>query len=401
MVEPLSAVSPLDGRYAQSTVEVQSFFSESALFEKRTQVEVDWLKAIIVESSICQLDPETKHEVVKTLSGIVENFNIDSAKRIKQLEQETNHDVKAVEYFCKEKLEQALGCDKCEKVLELFHFACTSEDINATAYALMLNGFRSDILVDMMVDLQSKLGSLASLTSECPMLGRTHGQPATPTTLGKEIAVFAFRLNRQVELVRSVPIYGKMAGATGNYNAHIVASKTLDWPQFASSFVKKLGLSWNPLVTQIESHDSIAELSHCMSRVNTILIDLCRDIWGYISLNYFGLKKKESEVGSSTMPHKVNPIDFENAEGNLGLANALFSHFAEKLPISRFQRDLSDSTVLRSLGVAFGHSILAYKSLMKGLDKLVVNDAVLKSELDAHWEVYYGSGTQCHVVTVD
>lgn len=379
----LLALSPLDGRYAAKVDALRPIFSEYGLIRARIRVEVEWLLALAAEPGITELAPFAPAQVHK-LRALAEQFSVEQAARVKQIERTTNHDVKAVEYFIKEQLadDPALG-----PALEFVHFACTSEDINNLSYGLMLSQARREVLLPSLEGIAASLRALAHAQAEQPMLARTHGQTASPTTLGKEMANVVARLERQIRQIAAVELTAKINGAVGNYNAHVVSYPQVDWPAFAQRFVEGLGLVFNPYTTQIEPHDSLAELGDASRRANTILIDLARDIWGYISLGYFRQRLKEGEVGSSTMPHKVNPIDFENAEGNFGVANALFEHFSAKLPISRWQRDLTDSTVLRGLGTAFGHTLVALDSLAKGLDKLTVAPERLQADLDAAWEV--------------
>lgn len=379
----LTALSPLDGRYQSKTAELRPLFSEYGLIRHRVLVEIRWLLALGEHKKIREVPPFAP-AAKKLLDGIIPAFSESDARRVKEIEATTNHDVKAIEYFLKEKTH---GNKEISQCAEFFHFACTSEDINNLAYALMLKQSRDGVLLPRMDKLIAAMTELAGRHADQPMLARTHGQPASPTTLGKEMANFTYRLKRAREHMAEVPILGKINGAVGNYNAHLVAYPEIDWPALARSFVEGLGLDWNPYTTQIEPHDYIAELLDAAARFNTILIDFNRDVWGYISLGYFKQKVVKGEVGSSTMPHKVNPIDFENAEGNLGLANALFRHLAEKLPISRFQRDLTDSTVLRNLGVAFGYMLLACDSCLKGIGKLEVNAERLRQDLDQNWDV--------------
>jgi adenylosuccinate lyase len=382
-LNPLTALSPLDGRYQTKTAELRPLFSEYGLIRHRVLVEIRWLMALADHRKIKEVAPFSA-ATQKLLNGIVADFSEADARRVKEIEAKTNHDVKAIEYFLKEKTR---GNREVARCTEFIHFACTSEDINNLAYALMLKQSRDEVLLPRLDRLIAAMTDLASRHADQPMLARTHGQPASPTTLGKEMANFAYRLKRTRQQVAGVPVLGKINGAVGNYNAHLAAYPELDWPAFARSFVEKLGLDWNPYTTQIEPHDYIAELLDAAARCNTILIDFNRDVWGYISLGYFKQKVVKGEVGSSTMPHKVNPIDFENSEGNLGLANALFRHLAEKLPVSRFQRDLTDSTVLRNLGVAFGYMLLAGDSCLNGIGKLEVNAERLRQDLDQNWEV--------------
>jgi adenylosuccinate lyase len=379
----LLALSPLDGRYASKVDALRPIFSEYGLIRARIQVEVEWLLALAAEPGITELAPFAPAEVRK-LRALAEDFSVEQAARVKEIERTTNHDVKAVEYFIKEQLKDdaALG-----PALEFVHFACTSEDINNLSYGLMLAQARRSVLLPSLEGVAASLRTLAHAQAEQPMLSRTHGQTASPTTLGKEIANVVARLERQIRQIAGVELTAKINGAVGNYNAHVVSYPDVDWQAFAQRFVEGLGLVFNPYTTQIEPHDNVAELGDASRRANTILIDLSRDIWGYISLGYFKQRLKEGEVGSSTMPHKVNPIDFENAEGNFGVANALFEHFSAKLPISRWQRDLTDSTVLRGLGTAFGHTQVALDSLAKGLGKLTVAPERLDADLDAAWEV--------------
>jgi len=378
----LTALSPIDGRYADKTWELREIFSEYGLIRYRVQVEVRWLQALARHSQIAEV-PEFDEDANATLDRIVEAFNLEHAQRVKAIESTTNHDVKAVEYFLKEKV---ANNDSLSEIREFFHFACTSEDINNLSHALMLKDARTVLLsqIDAVIE---AIRELAHGLADQPMLSRTHGQPASPTTVGKEMANVVARLKRQREQLAAVPLLGKINGAVGNYNAHLSAYPEVDWSALACGFVEGLGLSWNPYTTQIEPHDYIAEYFHALERTNTILIDFARDIWGYISVGYFKQKVVKGEVGSSTMPHKVNPIDFENAEGNFGIANAILQHLAMKLPVSRWQRDLTDSTVLRNLGVGAGHSLLAFKSLMKGIGKLEANTAALNADLDDNWEV--------------
>jgi adenylosuccinate lyase len=382
-LNPLTALSPLDGRYQTKTAELRPLFSEYGLIRHRVLVEIRWLMALADHRKIKEVAPFSA-ATQKLLNGIITDFSEADARRVKEIEATTNHDVKAIEYFLKEKTRDNREIARCT---EFIHFACTSEDINNLAYALMLKQSRDEVLLPRLDKLIAAMTDLADRHADQPMLARTHGQPASPTTLGKEMANFAYRLKRARQQVADVPILGKINGAVGNYNAHLAAYPEVDWPALAKSFVEKLGLAWNPYTTQIEPHDYIAELLDASARSNTILIDFNRDVWGYISLGYFKQKVVKGEVGSSTMPHKVNPIDFENSEGNLGLANALFRHLAEKLPVSRFQRDLTDSTVLRNLGVAFGYMLLAGDSCLKGIAKLEVNAERLRQDLDQNWEV--------------
>ena len=380
---PLTAVSPVDGRYAGRAARLRPVFSEYGLIRYRVAVEARWLQALADEAGIVELDP-VGGKPRELLAELAAGLSMEQAVRVKTIEAKTNHDVKAVEYFLKEQLAAA---EPEGRLREFIHFACTSEDINNLAYALMLRDARDGVLAPEQKSLVARLARLAEEHAALAMLSRTHGQAASPTTLGKEFANFAWRLRRLEAGFARVEILGKINGAVGNYNAHLAAYPDVDWPALARKFVESLGLTWNPYTTQIEPHDWIAEYCHALERFNTALLDLCRDFWGYVSLGYFKQKLVAGEVGSSTMPHKVNPIDFENAEGNLGIANALLRHLAEKLPISRWQRDLSDSTVLRNVGVAFGHALLAWDSCLRGLDKLELNAERLAADLDAAWEV--------------
>ena len=383
MTHALLALSPLDGRYASRMDALRPIFSEFGLMQRRLHVEVQWLLALAAESDIAEV-PALSEKARSALLAIAADFSESDGERIKAIERTTNHDVKAIEYFIKERI-----ADDAElrAVSEFVHFACTSEDINNLAYALMLRDARDGVLLPALDRVIASLRNLAHAQAAQPMLSRTHGQTASPTTLGKEVANVVARLQRQRAQIANVELTGKINGAVGNYNAHVIAYPDIDWPAFARRFVDSLGLAFNAYTTQIEPHDCIAEIGDASRRANTILVDLSRDIWGYISLGYFGQRVKEGEIGSSTMPHKVNPIDFENAEGNFGLANALFEHFSAKLPISRWQRDLTDSTVLRALGTAFGHTQVALDSMAKGLSKLTVNPQRLGDDLDASWEV--------------
>ena len=380
---PLTALSPLDGRYAGKVEALRPIFSEFGLMHRRVLVEVRWLLALADEAAVAEvarLDASAR----SFLMTLADGFALQDAERIKAIERTTNHDVKAVEYFLKERIGEH---PELSKAKEFVHFACTSEDINNLAYALMLRDARDSVLLPALDKLLATLKQMAHALAAQSMLARTHGQTASPTTLGKEIANVVARLQRQRAQIAAVALSGKINGAVGNYNAHVVAYPEVDWPALAQKFVESLGLDFNAYTTQIEPHDGIAEISDAIRRANTILIDFCRDIWGYISLGYFRQELRHGEVGSSTMPHKVNPIDFENAEGNLGIANALFVHFAEKLPISRWQRDLTDSTVLRALGTAFGHTQVALESIARGLSKLNAAPERLAADLDASWEV--------------
>ena len=379
----LLALSPLDGRYAAKVDALRPIFSEYGLIRARVRVEVEWLLALAAEPGIVELAPFSAAAQAR-LRALADQLSVADAARVKEIERTTNHDVKAVEYLIKERLKDdaELG-----PALEFVHFACTSEDINNLSYALMLRQARDTVLLPALDDIIARLRALAHEQAAQPMLSRTHGQTASPTTLGKEVANVVARLQRQRAQIAAVELTGKINGAVGNYNAHLVSYPDVDWPAFARRFVEGLGLPFNPYTTQIEPHDNIAELGDAVRRANTVLIDLARDVWGYISLGYFRQKLKEGEIGSSTMPHKVNPIDFENAEGNFGLANALFEHFSAKLPVSRWQRDLTDSTVLRALGTAFGHALIGYDALLRGLGKLSPNPDRLAADLDAAWEV--------------
>ncbi len=379
----LTAVSPIDGRYGGKCTDLRPIFSEFGLIRHRVLVEIRWLQALASHPEIREVPPLSEH-AAKLLNGIVDNFHIEDAQRVKNIERTTNHDVKAVEYFLKEKI---AGNQELERISEFIHFGCTSEDINNLSHALMLREGRGQILIPQMEELIKALKQLAHEHADKPMLCRTHGQPATPSTLGKEMANVAYRLQRQRDQVASVELLGKINGAVGNYNAHIAAYPDLDWPLFARQFVESLGLRWNPYTIQIEPHDYMAELFDAVARFNNITIDFCRDAWSYISLGYFKQKTIAGEVGSSTMPHKVNPIDFENGEGNLGIANALFDHLALKLPVSRWQRDLTDSTVLRNMGVGLAYTSIALQSVMRGISKLEVDQQRLAADLDDNWEV--------------
>lgn len=380
----LTAISPIDGRYGSKTVELRSIFSEFGLLKYRTIVEVRWLQTLAKTAEITEVPPlsDSAHQY---LNALVSNFSLADAERIKAIESVTNHDVKAVEYFLKEKIADH---DELNAISEFIHFACTSEDINNTSHALMIKEARETILLPQLTELVDAIRGLAIEYKDIPLLSRTHGQPASPSTLGKEMANVVYRLERQLKQIADVPLLAKINGAVGNYNAHLSAYPSLDWHKISEDFVSNtLGISWNPYTTQIEPHDYIAELFDAIARFNTILIDFDRDVWGYIALGHFKQKTVAGEIGSSTMPHKVNPIDFENSEGNLGLANAMFGHLAAKLPVSRWQRDLTDSTVLRNLGVGIGYSLIAYGSSLKGIRKLEVNRDNLLTELDQNWEV--------------
>jgi len=380
----LTAISPIDGRYSDKTLPLRPLFSEYGLIRHRVLVEIHWLQALASHPGIVEIPPLSEH-AKHVLRGIMDDFSLEDGQRVKNIERTTNHDVKAVEYFLKEKI---VGNAELESISEFIHFACTSEDINNLAYALILRETRSQALLPLMDELGDVIRRLAHDYAEQAMLSHTHGQPASPTTLGKEMANVAYRLKRQREQLLSIPLLGKLNGAVGNYNAHLAAYPDIDWEGFTRDFVTRdLGLDWNPYTTQIEPHDYMAELFQTITRFNTVLVDFCRDLWGYIALGYFKQKTVAGEIGSSTMPHKVNPIDFENAEGNLGLANALLEHLAGKLPVSRWQRDLTDSTAQRTIGTAFAYSLIAYQSCLKGLDKLEVNTERLLEDLDANWEV--------------
>ncbi|PJJ97973.1 adenylosuccinate lyase [Lysobacteraceae bacterium NML75-0749] len=383
MSHTLTALSPLDGRYSGKVDALRPIFSEYGLIKARVKVEVEWLLALAAHPGIVEL-PAFSAAATERLQALAQSFSVEDAARVKAIEATTNHDVKAVEYFIKERLKDDA---ELAPALEFVHFACTSEDINNLSYALMLRQARAEVLLPRLDETLVHLREMAHQHATLPMLSRTHGQTASPTTVGKEIANVVARLERQREVLTGLPMPGKINGAVGNYNAHTVSYPEVDWPAFSQAFVSGLGLDWQPYTTQIEPHDGVAELCDVMKRIDTILIDLCRDIWGYISQGYFKQKLKAGEVGSSTMPHKVNPIDFENAEGNFGIANALFEHFAAKLPISRWQRDLTDSTVLRALGTAFGHALIGFDALKRGLGKLEVNPERLAEDLDANWEV--------------
>ena len=379
----LLALSPLDGRYAGKVAALRPIFSEFGLIKARIRVEIEWLLALAAEPGIVELSPPSAAASAR-LRALAKDFSVTDAERVKEIERGTNHDVKAVEYFLKERLKDDV---ELAPALEFVHFACTSEDINNLSYSLMLREARETVLLPALDSLCATLRGLAQAHADLPMLSRTHGQTASPTTVGKEFANVLARLLRQRKQLAQVEMLGKINGAVGNYNAHVIAYPQVDWPVLARGFVESLGLAFNAHTTQIEPHDGIAELCDVQRRINTIGIDLCRDIWGYISLGYFRQSVQAGEVGSSTMPHKVNPIDFENAEGNFGIGNALLGHFSEKLPVSRWQRDLTDSTVLRALGTAFGHSLIAFDALGRGLGKLSVNPERLAADLDAAWEV--------------
>ncbi len=379
----LNALSPLDGRYQTKLDALRPYFSEYALIKHRAWVEVEWLKALAAASELTEIaafSPAT----IKGLDAAIANFSESDAAQVKSIEARTNHDVKALEYWLKDNFE---ANPEINKASEFIHFACTSEDINNLSHGLMLKTARDEVMLPFLANLMARLRELATQLADQPMLSRTHGQTASPSTMGKELANVLYRLQRQEKQLKNNEILGKINGAVGNFNAHLAAYPDFDWEQFAERFVRSLGLTYNPMTIQIEPHDYMAELYDSFARINTILIDLNRDIWGYISVGYFKQKVKAGEIGSSTMPHKVNPIDFENSEGNLGMANALLRHMAEKLPISRWQRDLTDSTVLRNMGVAFGYTLLAYDACLRGLNKLEINPEKLAQDLDASWEV--------------
>ncbi|WP_438863053.1 adenylosuccinate lyase [Neptunicella sp.] len=379
----LTAISPVDGRYGNKTTELRTIFSEFGLTKYRVQVEVRWLQMLASQPDIAEV-PALSSQANQLLDSIVSDFSLADAQRIKDIEATTNHDVKAVEYFLKEKV---AGNAELHAINEFIHFACTSEDINNLSHGLMLNEARDNVILPYCDKLISEIKRLAIENKSVAMMARTHGQPATPTTMGKEMANVMIRLQRQRDQIAAVQIMGKINGAVGNYNAHLAAYPSVDWHQLSEQFVTSLGINWNAYTTQIEPHDYIAELFDAIARFNTILIDFDRDIWGYIALGHFKQKTIAGEIGSSTMPHKVNPIDFENSEGNLGLANAIFAHLSVKLPISRWQRDLTDSTVLRNLGVGVGYALIAYQASLKGISKLEINAQSLLDELDTNWEL--------------
>ena len=382
-LSPLNALSPLDGRYQSKLDDLRPCFSEYALIRHRALVEVEWLKALAAEPALPEIAPFSK-ATIDELDKTIAAFGETEAAQVKAIESRTNHDVKALEYWLKERFD---GNPEIRAVSEFIHFACTSEDINNLSHGLMLKHGRDQVMLPALDQLIARFTELAKELADLPMLSHTHGQPASPTTLGKELANVVYRLRRQREQLARVDILGKINGAVGNFNAHLSAYPEFDWESFARKFVESLGLTYNPYTIQIEPHDYMAELYDTLARINTILIDIDRDIWGYISMGYFKQKVKAGEIGSSTMPHKVNPIDFENSEGNLGMANALLRHLAEKLPISRWQRDLTDSTVLRNMGVAFGYTLLGYDSCLKGLSKLESNPKQLEHDLNHNWEV--------------
>jgi adenylosuccinate lyase len=383
MPSPLAALSPLDGRYARTVDPLRVYFSEQALIGYRIRIELEWLQALAAERAVRELKPFSPR-TLGAFRKLVKDFAERDAEQIKSIEAETNHDVKAIEYWLRSKL----GSNReAQAALEFIHFACTSEDINNLSYALMLRDSRDQVMLPRLDEIIEALRALAKRHAALPMLSRTHGQPATPTTVGKEMANFVHRLGRARDRIAAVPVLGKINGAVGSYNAHLAAYPEVDWERFSRRFVERLGLQFNPYTTQIDPHDWMAELLDAYARANSILLDLDRDVWGYISLGYFSQKVKAGEVGSSTMPHKVNPIDFENSEGNIGVANALFRHLSEKLPVSRWQRDLSDSTAQRNIGTALGHTLLAYASAQRGLGKLQADAKRLAADLEANWEV--------------
>ena len=379
----LTAISPVDGRYQNKTDVLRPIFSEYGLFRFRVLVEIEWLKKLSKNPNIKEIESFSASSI-SLLDNIKNNFSIDDAKQIKKIEKITNHDMKAVEYFIREKIQSD---PKLKNVSQFIHFACTSEDINNLSYALMLKDARENILLPKLQKLIIILQEMSDSYASIPMLSRTHGQTASPTTLGKEMAIYVYRALRQMKQFENIELLGKLNGAVGNFNAHFAAYPDINWMSLSKEFIEELGLTWNPYTTQIESHDYMAEYFHTLARTNTILIDLCRDLWGYISLGYFNLKPIKGEVGSSTMPHKVNPIDFENAEGNFGIADSIFEHLAMKLPTSRWQRDLSDSTVLRNAGVGMAHTIIAFDSTVAGLSKIDINKDVIHEDLKDSWEV--------------
>lgn len=384
MINPIAALSPLDGRYAKSVEALRPVFSEYGLMRARVRVELSWLKALAAESKIVEVPP-FDGAVLAEIDDVIAGFSLDDAAAVKAIEATTNHDVKAIEYWLKERF---AGVPAVSAVSEFIHFACTSEDINNLSHALMLREARDEVLLPKLAEVSDKLRSLAHELAAVPMMSRTHGQPATPTTLGKEVANVLYRLERQAKQLSAQEFLGKINGAVGNYNAHMVAYPDVDWEGHCRRFVEEdLGLTFNPYTIQIEPHDYMAEFFQAVSRINTILIDFNRDVWGYISLGYFKQKVKAGEVGSSTMPHKVNPIDFENSEGNLGMANAVLAFLSEKLPVSRWQRDLTDSTVLRNMGVGIGYAVLGLAAHLRGLNKLEANPAAVAADLDATWEL--------------
>lgn len=382
-LDSLTAISPIDGRYASKTADLRPIFSEYGLIRHRVIVEIRWLQSLAAHPGVAEV-PAFSPATQALLESVISDFSTQDARRVKDIERTTNHDVKAVEYLIKEKI---AGNSELETVSEFVHFACTSEDINNLSHALMLREGRDSVLLPLADEVIGSVRALAHAYADQPMLSRTHGQPASPTTLGKEMANVVARLRKQREQIADIAVYGKINGAVGNYNAHLAAYPEVDWEAHARAFVESLGIAWNPYTIQIEPHDYMAELFDAIARFNTILIDFCRDIWSYISIGYFKQRTVAGEVGSSTMPHKVNPIDFENAEGNLGIANALFGHLAAKLPVSRWQRDLTDSTVLRNMGVGFAYSTIAWHSTLRGIGKLEVDTARLAADLDSNWEV--------------
>ncbi|MDK4680993.1 adenylosuccinate lyase [Kingella negevensis] len=384
MINPIFALCPLDGRYAKSAEDLRPIFSEYGLMKARVRVELEWLKVLAAEPKIAEV-PAFSGSTIAEIDSVIQSFNLDNAAEVKAIEATTNHDVKAIEYWLKKRFENNA---EVHAVNEFIHFACTSEDINNLSHALMLKQAREDVLLPKLAEVTTKLQQLAHDLAEVPMMSRTHGQPATPTTLGKEIANVLYRLNRQIKQLAEQEFLGKINGAVGNYNAHLVAYPDVDWENHSKKFVEQsLGLTFNPYTIQIEPHDYMAEFFQTISRINTILIDFNRDVWGYISLGYFKQKVKAGEVGSSTMPHKVNPIDFENSEGNLGMANAVLGFLSEKLPVSRWQRDLTDSTVLRNMGVGVGYTVLGLVAHLRGLNKLEANPEKMAADLDATWEL--------------
>ncbi len=379
----LTALSPIDGRYSTKTAQLRDYFSEYALFKYRVLVEIRWLETLANTTAIKEI-PKFSTQAKKVLSNIIQEFNLADAEQIKTIEKTTNHDMKAVEYFLKEKIK---GNKELNAVSEFIHFACTSEDINNLAYALMLQQARGQVILPNCKEIIDAIEQLANQYAQQPLLSRTHGQPASPTTMGKEMRNIAKRLARQYKTLSTIEIMGKINGATGNFNAHLIAYPDVDWLKISRQFVEDLGLHWQSHTTQIEPHDYIAELCNAMARFNTVLIDFNRDVWGYISLGYFKQKTLIGEIGSSTMPHKVNPIDFENSEGNLVMANAILNCLAERLPISRWQRDLVDSTLLRNSGVGFAHSLIAYQASLKGIHKLEINPVAIEADLNDNWEI--------------
>lgn len=379
----LTAISPIDGRYASKTLALREHLSEYALIRTRIIVEIRWLQCLADTPEIAEV-PALSDSANTWLQDLIDTFNVIDAEHVKEIERTTNHDVKAIEYYLKGRFNKN---DELAPISEFLHFACTSEDINNLAYGLMLKGVRSNVLLPLMNEVTRAIKTLAHDNAEQAILARTHGQPASPTTLGKEMAVFAYRMQRQIDQLDALPILGKINGAVGNFNAHLSAYPDIDWSTLGKEFVESLDLTWSAYTTQIEPHDTIAEHFNCIAQFNTVLLDFSRDIWGYISVGYFRQKLHANEVGSSTMPHKVNPIDFENAEGNLGMANAVLDHMARKLPISRWQRDLSDSTVLRNIGVGIAHTVIAILSTLSGLRKVESNSAAMRADLDNAWEV--------------